>query len=454
MRVIKPNELSFTDGSFVRNSVASYFDSLGAMQTVSANIPRFNYNPSTHVFEGILIENAATNLLLNSTTLSTQSVTVTNTTAYVLSFYGTGSVTLSGAATGTFASAGAYPARKIITINTATTSLTITVTGSVQYAQLELGSVPTSWIPTTSAAVTRNADVVTGSNLIYTTVTELWPLWNSATNYQASTPTTPVKVRYLGNIYESLAGSNTNKIPPDNPTHWLLISADNAHAAFDTVVGTSTTATTELTFVVRPGVIDSAALINLEGALVEIAGYDTSSNVIFYKANAGLSGANVTDWYQYFFFDPLIKRTQVVFYGIPSYNQGLITIRIKNTTGSAVSVAQAVFGTVAEIGGTQYSPNASIVDYSVKETDAFGNIRFVERAYSKRMSAEVFVSNAQLNRVYNLLANIRAKPSVWIGSDDPRFEEPLVIYGFYRDFGITISYPAHSMCNLEIEGLT
>jgi hypothetical protein len=68
------------------------------------------------------------NLLLNTETLSTQSVTVAA-TSQTLRFEGTGSVTLSGTATGTY-SAGTH------TLNTTAGSLTLTVSGSVTRADL------------------------------------------------------------------------------------------------------------------------------------------------------------------------------------------------------------------------------------------------------------------------------------------------------------------------------
>jgi len=55
-----------TGGSFTRGSVGTYFDSTGALQTAASNVPRFDYDPTTHAAKGILIEENRTNSLLNS----------------------------------------------------------------------------------------------------------------------------------------------------------------------------------------------------------------------------------------------------------------------------------------------------------------------------------------------------------------------------------------------------
>lgn len=102
---------------------------------------------------------ARTNLLLNTATLSTQSVTVTA-AAHTLSFYGTGTVTLSGASTaGPLVGTGAND-RVELTFTPTAGSLTLTVSGSVTMAQLEVGTTASSYIPTFGSTVTRAAETI------------------------------------------------------------------------------------------------------------------------------------------------------------------------------------------------------------------------------------------------------------------------------------------------------
>jgi hypothetical protein len=151
--------------TFTRASNATFVDSNGLIQTATTNTPRFDHNPATGESLGLLIEEQRVNLLLNSETLATQSATVAA-AAHTLSFYGTGSVVLSGAHSATVNGTGAYPTRTTLTFTPTAGSLTLTVTGTVQYANLEAGAFATSWIPTTGTTATRSADVasISGSN--------------------------------------------------------------------------------------------------------------------------------------------------------------------------------------------------------------------------------------------------------------------------------------------------
>lgn len=155
--------------TFTRASTATFVGSNGLIQSAAINAPRFDYNPVTLAPKGLLIEEQRINLLLNSlidgTSLSTQGVTVTA-VAHTISFYGTGTITLTGAHAATVVGTGAYPNRQTLTFTPSAGTLTCTVTGSVQYAQLEAGSFATSYIPTVASQVTRSADAasMTGTN--------------------------------------------------------------------------------------------------------------------------------------------------------------------------------------------------------------------------------------------------------------------------------------------------
>jgi hypothetical protein len=163
--------LNFLSGSldsritFTRTTSATRYNSSGLIETVASDVPRFDYDPVTLALKGLLIEELRTNLLLNSASLSTQSVEV-GASPHTLSFYGTGTVVLSGTASATVVGLGAYPSRKTHTFTPTAGTLTLTVTGTVEYAQLEAGSFATSYIPTTTIVSTRQPDiaVITGTN--------------------------------------------------------------------------------------------------------------------------------------------------------------------------------------------------------------------------------------------------------------------------------------------------
>ena len=147
-----------------RGSTGTFVGSNGLIQSAGNNVARFDHDPVTLASRGLLIEEGRTNLVFPSDTLTTQTRTVTA-VAHTLSFYGTGTVVLSGAHSATVVGTGAYPSRQTLTFTPTAGSLTLTVTGTVQFAQLEAGSFPTSYIPTTTSALARSADVcsITGS---------------------------------------------------------------------------------------------------------------------------------------------------------------------------------------------------------------------------------------------------------------------------------------------------
>lgn len=61
--------------SVSRASGGTRFNSAGTMETISANLPRFDYDPATLAFRGVLVEEQRTNLVIRSTELDYSTAT-------------------------------------------------------------------------------------------------------------------------------------------------------------------------------------------------------------------------------------------------------------------------------------------------------------------------------------------------------------------------------------------
>jgi hypothetical protein len=285
------------------------------------------------------------------------------------------------------------------------------------------------------------------SQLISTTAVEAYPTYTAGTTYALN-----AFVVYLNKVYQSLQASNTGHTPDSSPTFWQYISVGNKQAMFDSEVSTQTTATTSLTTVVAPAVIiNSLAYLELQGTQLEVEVRDGAGGTIVYNKTIALDNTIILDWYMYF-FEPYNPKTEVILSDVPPYLNARITTTLTGSSGSTVKIGSMIYGTVYKLGTTQYGVSSGIRDYSVKQTDDFGNTTFLQRAFSRRMEANVFMNNTALAFNQRLLTTLRAVPAVWIGSTEDNFS-PITVFGYYRDFNIDISYPTFSLCRIEIEGL-
>lgn len=263
------------------------------------------------------------------------------------------------------------------------------------------------------------------------------------------------RVIYNTKKYESLQNTNVGHTPDTNPTWWLYVGSSNKYALFDGQASSPTTGTSSIVTTLTSGVaFDSLAVINSFCVSVRLVITDSlAGNAVVYDKTIGLSGASITSWYDYFYVSALDVRTQIIFDSLPQSTGYVHTLTFTSATGNSVSIGEVLFGTMSDLGATQYGVTAGIIDYSVKTTDAYGITTFTQRNYSKRIEAKVQLNNTQLNRVQTLMYSLRAKPCVWIAADDPLLQEPLIVYGFYKDFSTDIAYPSYSMCSISIEGL-
>lgn len=329
-------------------------------------------------------------------------------------------------------------------------------------ADLRASATIDSYIPTTSAQVTRAADVVTGSGLVYTDVPENdYAAWVGGTTYTALTSYVIRTTATTHKVYQCLVTHTTAATPEDNLTgvtpKWLEIGPTNRWGMFDRKVGTETTQATSMTYLLKPGRANSLGLLGIDADSVEVS--LVANDEIVYAASIDLnSGNTVGDWYQYF-YEPIYQVDAVAITNLldaalmdlPAYGDGVLCVRFLATAGDVTCGVLAV-GLYAELGTTLYDPTIGIIDYSRKSVDAFGNYDITERTYSKRMSATLMVESTDVDNTARLLTQYRATPVVWVGADN--LYSSLIVYGFAKDWEETIKGPTHSTCNIQIEGLT
>jgi hypothetical protein len=289
---------------------------------------------------------------------------------------------------------------------------------------------------------------VTDAVLISSTAPETdYSAWAAGTAYSVGNRVIRTSTH---RIYERLIAGTTATAPELDAVNWIDIAPTNRWAMFDSEVSTQTALASPLTVVIKPGFVNGIALFGLVGDSLTVTVRDGLAGSVVYSRTLALDGTILADWYQYF-FEPYVQRADVVLTDLPPYGDAHITLTL--TGSGTVKCGIVALGTVYTLGDTQQGASVSIVDYSRKETDAFGVTSFVQRAYSKRMSVNLLLANAQLNKTQRVLADLRASPAAWVGTDAPGYE-PLTVYGFYKDFSIDIAYPQLSYCSLEIEGLT
>ena len=188
------------------------------------------------------------------------------------------------------------------------------------------------------------------------------------------------------------------------------------------------------------------------GASIDTSGTQSGTHTVktvIYDQTYNLTYTDgIDNWFSYY-FEPIIRKRDYVEIDMPSYSSPIIDVWM--TGSGTISCGACIIGQKLDVGATQYGARTGIQDYSIKTQDDFGNYNVLERAFSKRADFTIWVNNTRISAVQDILSDYRATPIVYIG------EQSLtntIIYGFYKDFSIDISYPTISICSATIEGLT
>lgn len=289
---------------------------------------------------------------------------------------------------------------------------------------------------------------VTDSVLVATDVPEsAYAAWNSGTAYAVGNRVHLVSTH---KVYEALT-AHTNKPPATSPADWVEVGPTNRWALFDTSNSTQTAQANAFYYELTPtGAFNAATLLNITGGLdVRWRVTHPTLGTLLDDTDSLASLPVQAGWWEWFYGERLApsiaQRTDL---------PGIIgsTLRVDVTGTTALAAGVLLFGQTKEIGMlVQQGARVGIQDYSRKETNEWGDVVLVQRAYAKRASFEVPVAAALVDEAARFLTLYRATPCLFIGGG--RYEATTV-YGFLKDWDVSITYATHSVLTLQLEGLT
>ena len=250
-------------------------------------------------------------------------------------------------------------------------------------------------------------------------------------------------------VYESLVGSNIGNAPAISPNHWIRVDSTNRWRMHDNSMGSQTANSNSIANVYEAKqIIDAVALMNISAASIQLTVTDAIEGVVYDQTFSGIAPISESSFYAWG-FEPIVRITDMIISGLPPYLNADIALTMTDT-GGTVLCGNCVLGKIRDFGGTQYGMGMRIDDYSIKSKSTFGIYTVQEGAYSRRLDVRVYVDSGAVDAVFNLLAQFRAIPAVYVGA--PLYGSSIV-FGFVNSFNPVVQYPTQSLMNIEIEGL-
>lgn len=319
------------------------------------------------------------------------------------------------------------------------------------YAQLEVGTVATSPIATTSGTVSRAADVLTGQGLMYSSVAEPDTTvgeveWVSDTSYAEDDQ---VVVSAQHRAYKRVTAGAGTTSPELDDTNWLDIGPTNRHAMLDLYRNTATEQAAPVTVVLKPGQrADSLGILDAQASSI-IVSVDIGPTNYYYQTHSMLIRHTV-GLYSYF-FGSFRYVPNLVLLDLPPISGATITIQL---IGTNVKCSGVVAGMQVYIGELGDDTNFDDLNFSKFNRDDFSNIELEPRSTVPKVDGKVLFDKSLVKLVRQLKSDTNAVPVLWIGIEDDANDwyDPSVLLGIWREFSINTKPLEAGIITLQLEG--
>lgn len=138
----------------------------------------------------------------------------------------------------------------------------------------------------------------------------------------------------------------------------------------------------------------------------------------------------------------------------PRPNQ-VLKVALVGGGNAPVKCGNCVPSLTLKIGNAEFGGRVGIIDYSVKNIDAWGNMSRTQRGYTARGSFSLLVENRKSDALVDLFSEFRSTPAVWFMIPDRSaagWARRGVIFGIFKNFDFELWRLNHDVYTLELEG--
>lgn len=257
-------------------------------------------------------------------------------------------------------------------------------------------------------------------------------------------------------VYKSLqAHTGRTALPEADPTYWQDAYATKKWAMFDGFASTQSTITTPLTVVLRPGMINSLAMLELEGSSAQIVLKDAPGGTVVKTIVTSLQEPPI-DWYDWF-FGTIKTKSKVIIDNLTPYLDPELTVTITAAAGVTVKCGMLALGQMKNIldsaafGGTKYGAKVQPTSFSYIKTDEFGNTVIKQRGGATDMAIDISLPSGSNNFALSTLKSVLDVPAVWSVNAGPAYDG-LTVFGLASG---TLTYEGcrHSNFSITVKGM-
>jgi hypothetical protein len=235
--------------------------------------------------------------------------------------------------------------------------------------------------------------------------------------------------------------------PTKTPTKWEDLGFTNKYKCLDGSLSSQTQSDTDITMSFIVNKFDNIHLFNMFAENITVSIYNLADNSLLFNETIIMSSKNGGTFFNYFFND--FTYVNKAYFNIPFIWSARVEITIK-AFGDTAKVGLIGIGRTYNIGATLYGASLGLIDYSKKVDNSIGETYLEVGNYKSKNDLTIDVNTARIDEVYDLLADLRATPIIFKGSENYK---SLHLFGIYKDYSILLNTPIMSRINIQIESL-